>query len=316
MDHLRWPPVLGEPVVLLHLVKTAGTSVARGVAQALGREHVILGFDQSCFGTFDGFDTFSPEIRALIRLDGDPLPRPDFASGHLALSTIRRRLPKHRVFTIVREPRSRVLSLWLFWRALWDEQLPQFGSWADILRKARRPLADFLADPAVACLADNLYARALLWPHPLVPDGGPIPHEADAILLAEAAARLDGLDFVAPVEAPDLAARLGRWLGVPAHLGRENTTIPVLPEWQADLDEHLTEEATSLVADRTRLDRVLWERVAARVGLHAATTADDAFEATRRRHEMLLAGLPPATGTARCPPARWPGRPWPPCPRP
>ena len=68
----------------------------------------------------------------------------DFIAGHIAFSSLRQRYGSANYLTVLREPLSRILSHWLFWRTVPDDDLARFGAWADYVRRAREPLKDFL----------------------------------------------------------------------------------------------------------------------------------------------------------------------------
>ena len=63
----------------------------------------------------------------------------------------------------VREPRSRLLSLYRYWQAQDETQLERWGTWGrTVVAAARLPLADFLASPTTWPATDNALARQAL----------------------------------------------------------------------------------------------------------------------------------------------------------
>jgi hypothetical protein len=230
--------------------------------KALGIPEVVGGFDRVLFGDYEDFHTLDPSIRLQVHLARDTLPAADFVSGHMAYSTLTQRFAAAQCMTVLREPISRILSHWLYWRGQSEEHLSLWGTWADRVRLARRPLAIFLSEPSIAAHSDNLVVRMLLWPHPLIPQNSFIEQRHRHELLAEARARLDRFKFLDVVENPLLAARLEAWLGRPFALGRLNETPPVRKELVRPLSEELTEEAFGLLTERSWLDLQLWTDLA------------------------------------------------------
>ncbi|GAN75912.1 hypothetical protein [Acidisphaera rubrifaciens] len=286
----------GHPAVaFMHIPKTAGTSLVLALRRALAPAASVGGFDASLFGDYADFDTFDAPTRAAIHLRPHDLPPADFVAGHFALSTLMGRYPRARLLSVLREPRSRLLSLWLFWRSHSDEQLAGWGTWADRVRLARLPLAAFLRAPAVACQTDNMITRALLWPHPLIPDGGFIAPDDEAWLLTDARRRLAQLSFVDVVEVAGWEARLQAWLGRPLDLARCNETTPMPRGLRGDLARELTASAFDALAARSRIDTQLWTTVAGGLaGSDADAVREEAWIRTVARHAPLLAGGTPA----------------------
>ncbi len=258
-------PLDVTPIAFAHLPKTSGQALTKGLIQALKPAVIVQGFDRSMFGAFIGFETLSNEVRSNIHLDWAKMsPDAELIAGHFAFSTLRARYPAARMMTILREPMSRVLSFWLCWRTQSDEILAAWGTWAKVVRQARRPLAEFLACEEVACQLDNYYVRAMLWPHPKVPLAGFIDRRHDDSLARQAAARLRQLDFADVMENPRFQSNLQAWLGLPVDYPRFNEARPIPPEFKSALHHELTPLALGLLEARTRLDRTLWTMLARR----------------------------------------------------
>jgi hypothetical protein len=214
---------------------------------------------------FENYNTIDQSIRCTIYESPKHLPQPaDLIAGHFAYSTLRHAYPYAQRLTLLREPCSRLLSHWLFWRQHADPELAPWGYWAERVKKSRRPLADFLRDPMLACQTDNLVLRMLLWPHRLLPADRFIDPLNDKRLLREAMANLNAFDLVDIVENRTLDDRLQSWLGRPFTYARMNETRPIPPELRAPLDGELTSEAIDLLEHRSRLDFRLWAEIARR----------------------------------------------------
>src|SRR5215216_3882249 len=107
-----------SPLVFTHIPKTAGTSLREAVVASLKPEVVFDGFGRAMLGSFSDIDSLHPSIRRQVALEPVELPADaQFVSGHIAPSTTRARYPEADHFTVLREPRVRLISAWLFARA-------------------------------------------------------------------------------------------------------------------------------------------------------------------------------------------------------
>ena len=130
-----------RPVAFMHVPKTSGTAVTSGLASALMPSIMVGGFDHCPFGSYRSFETVHSSIRCQIYESAESLPQPaDLISGHFAFSTLRQAYPSAHYLTVLREPFSRLLSHWLFWRSHTDAELAPWGAWAERVRKSRKPL--------------------------------------------------------------------------------------------------------------------------------------------------------------------------------
>jgi len=245
--------------VFVHIPKTSGVALTKGLTEALAPARTLLGFDGALFGGFRDFDSIDPALRRNIYLDPSALP-PDvgLVAAHMAVSTTMRAYRRAQYVTVLREPSSRILSQWLYWRTQSDDSIAAWGKWAPFVRQARNPLSEFLTCRDVACQVDNLSVRMLLWPHGLIPEDDFIAPCHDDILLGEAITLLDRFAFADLVENPDLRVNFERWLGRPFTYVRANETTPVPPQLKAPLHGELTPQALDLLEARGRLDLKLW----------------------------------------------------------
>ena len=282
-----------RPLVHTHIPKCAGTSMQTALALAL-RATPVLGWDLQSFGTFDDWPSVAPEWRARVVGQGLALPsRPVLVAGEFTPATTMAAYPDGQHVTLLREPRSRLVSLWDFLRTKPPEDNVLFGSYGTSRAPhAQRGLAHFLAADLELEIVDNQYVRMLLWGHPLVRDGRPIDERDDEELLDAAVDVLLGYAHLDVLENPAWPARFEAWLGRPFAIGRANETRPSPAERRADLRAELTPAALELMARWTRLDRELWEHVL-QIAMPEADpreVADTAFEATVDRHAALLDG--------------------------
>ena len=290
IEQQRKRSAMDRPLAFMHVMKTSGVALRAGLREVLPSPEYIGGFDRGYFGAFRSFETMSPEIRQGIHEALPPANGIDFVTGHLAYSTLIRGLPAARFMTVLREPRSRILSLWMYWRSMSDEEVSLFGAWRRVIRLTRQPLIEFLNHPEAACQTDNVYVRMLLWPHPLIPDDGFIDSASDGRLASEAAGRLKTFDFADVIENPRLEDNVRAFLTRPFVYRRANET-PLMPsELRVPLEEELTGEALLLLDHRSRLDRELWRAVAAEriAGAELTALSDDTFRRTVTRYAALM----------------------------
>jgi hypothetical protein len=287
----------GRGIVFLHVPKTSGSAVTAGLVGAVGPRRFMPAYDRAVYGRFDGFDSMAPETKRDLYLDAGNLPAgSDFIAGHCAFSTFWPKYHDAQFVSFLREPVSRLLSFWLFWRAYTDDDLVPWGLWGDKVRLSRRPLEEFLSLPEIACHTDNLVTRLLLWPDPLIPDGGFIDGRNDKILLRKATAQLGRFAYLDIIENPDFLQSLAGWLGRPVNYPPVNQTKPTPPLLSIPMHQALTSGAMTLLDERSRLDLALWTMIAER------TVAAPVPEKLRERilmrnvarHSGLLSRAPPS----------------------
>ena len=273
-----------RPLIFLHIPKTSGIAVAHAAVEATGPAEVFFGFDRAFFGAFSDWNSIAAENRAYIHHSAATLPpAARVVRAHMSLSTLRAAYPTGRFMTVLREPISRLLSHYVFWRGFSPEQHQGWGGWGTLSALATLPLADFLADPRIACQIDNVATRLLLWPHALIPDDGPIDPAHDAALLAAALARLRALDFADARENPDFSANLGAWLGATPVLTPRNVSPPLPRALRFDLDQAMTAPVQSKLTTLCRLDAVLWQETLVRQA--------PALDAAQFRRQIVQRGL-------------------------
>jgi hypothetical protein len=254
------------PIAFMHIPKTSGTALVHGLAQALSPCNPLMwAYDRVLFGTFDAFETLDQSLRALVHTDTTELPTDvDFVAGHVACSTLRRNYAGFRHLTVLREPRSRLLSHWLYFRSAPAASLPPWGKFADRIKLSHGPFRNYLSDRRLACQTDNLYARMLLWPHPLIPDNDFISSVHDQQLLSQAADRLRDFDHADVMENPTFRTDLSEWVGCDITYPVMNQCRPIQDWNRPDLAGELSVAALGVLQDRTRLDSMLWRIAASR----------------------------------------------------
>jgi hypothetical protein len=282
-----------RPLIFMHVPKCSGTSLIQALLTAGIAHSVFSGFDRTLFGDFAAFDGIGEQVRNSIYLDENDLPKAiDFVGAHMSFSTLSRCFPAGQLLTLFREPTSRLLSLWLFWRSYTDDQLLHWGGeWGDRVRHSRRPLVDFLRAREVACQTDNQLVRMLLYPHHLIPADDFIDDCHDTALVQAAAERLARFSFLDLIENQTLASNLANWLGRPVALGRLNETTNIPQSFKTSMTHELTDEAWALLNARSRMDLQLWLTLAAeRVPqFDASLLRREAIATTISRHSRLMA---------------------------
>jgi hypothetical protein len=282
-----------RPLIFMHVPKCSGTSLIQALLAAGMAHSVLSGFDRTLFGDFAAFESISEQVRSSIYLDENDLPKAiDFVAAHMSLSTLSRSFPAGQLLTLFREPISRLLSLWVFWRSHTDNQLLQWGDkWGDRVRHSRRPLVDFLRTREVACQTDNQLVRMLLCPHHLIPTDDFIDDRSDTALVQAAAERLARFSFLDLMENQALESNLANWLGRPVALGRFNETTNIPRSFKTPMTDELTDEAWALLGARSRMDLQLWLTLAAaRVPqIDARLLRREAIATTISRHSQLMA---------------------------
>jgi hypothetical protein len=225
--------------------------------------------DRSLFGTFTDFSSLDDHVRKQIYMDESvDDSNYEFVSGHVAYSTLKQHFPSGRFMTVLRRPASRLLSHFFYWRSLTEEGLRPWGSFAERIRLSHGDLSEFLSAREIACQTDNLLTRFLLWPHPDVPDDDFISPDRHAKLYRLAKRKLSEFDFVDLVENPMLERNVGRWLGQPFTLNRENVTTADVTA-PRDLDR-IEGQLRQRIDRLTAVDRLLFDRAAAEVNVPPA----------------------------------------------
>ncbi len=182
------------------------------------------------------------------------------------MPTLQRFAPGHFVFTLLREPKARVLSLYHFWRSVDPAAIDPDLSFSVSLAH-RLSLEDFLAcdDPMLLDLIDNLYARRLTGVYATGAAEDPVRGTAD-----QAMAVLGQLSFVGITERlDDSMARLAALLDIsaPAAPLRANVTAEnhrKAGNWFRKIERaDISAAAARLLERRTELDAALYAKAVA-----------------------------------------------------
>jgi hypothetical protein len=291
--------VSGETRCFLHVPKSAGTSVREMLEAALPSGSLAYRrTERSTFCCFDDFDRLTPEAREEIAAnDAEIRALAEYPAvcGHFSLQTLERLAPRSQIATVLREPRSRVISQYLYLR--FKTGLRTRWAAYGIHTAAEGTLSELLSEPRVATATDNKACRMLLHDDARIQDGRFID-TGELESVAEAAwERLTDLGFVGILERPGEAwSGVGDLFGVELRPEYRNVTggeeiqpgmLPVPPLGGAATLE--------LLERRSAADAILYRRVASRfVGGDepARSLADSAFaEQLVRYGEFTSAAL-------------------------
>jgi hypothetical protein len=256
------------PKCFLHIPKSAGESIHSALHAALPPGTLApQRLDSSVFCGFEDFELLRPEVRALIAAnprDVQALGQYQVVSGHFSLPTLLQISDAQSISTVLREPRSRLLSLYMYWRipGISDLLAPYRAS-----EHAHRPLSEFLSIPLLAPAIDNQVCRMLLHGDSRLPASA-FTAQADIDSIAmDAIERLDTLGFVGVLELGESV-----WHGLEQVFGvrleplrvnmtEERSTTPVR------LGEPLlTADALDLLAQRNAADLFVYDHMLARAG--------------------------------------------------
>jgi hypothetical protein len=260
----------GTPKCFLHIPKSGGSSVHAALENALPPGSLApRRFDKAFSGSAEDVALLGREMRDLIAFEPHEVRELGgyrAVSGHFALDTLLEISDAESVATVLREPRSRLLSLYLYWR------VPHIGdSWAPhkTPEHAHRPLREFLAEPKLAAIIDNQVCRMLLYGDVRLSAPGFVDPADVESLAADAIERLDKLGFVGVLELGQTVwSSLGAMFNVTLQPNAVNATeehgplIPIGPN-----ERLLTAETLELLEQRNAADSLVYDHALARAGL-------------------------------------------------
>ena len=254
----------GQPIAFMHIEKTAGTSLTDFLERRFSP--VLIRSRPSNADEADTEDRH-PSTRSYTMVH-----------GHYALPFIQTHEPERQVVTILREPGSRLLSCYYYWRSR------QLSSAVDDVNEAtvlagRVGLLDFLrcSDPVVVDQIDNVYTRRLTGLDIPAHDG--LSGDVALDIVDRALAALDSLAFVGITERfPESIMLLSERFGLvpPRHAPRVNISKQNEDDLPQDYKpvprETITAEIRAELNRLTRFDRVIYG------------AAVRSFDAMRRQH--------------------------------
>jgi hypothetical protein len=282
----------------MHIPKSAGMSFHAALESALEPGSLTpRRMDTSTFCGFRDFDLLQPSVRDRIATNDEEVEAMrEFRaiSGHFSLDILLRLTTASAVGTILREPRARLMSLYMYWRVpkIFDELLPY-----SVEEYSLKPFDLFLSEPRLAPAVDNQVCRLLLLGDPRIPNDGFISDSYVEAVATDAIARLDTLGFVGVLELGDSAWEgLAQFFGVDLEPHKINVTgesgdpVAALPG-----EELFTAKTLDLLERRNAVDRVIYEHGLGLAGVcpeDRGQLAETAF----RRQLTRLNGLVGRTG--------------------
>lgn len=247
----------------MHIPKSAGTALSNAIRRLPPYQNEAHGWDKSLYGSYNEFETWNSEGRPWLFLSHEEIPRgKDFFFGHVGLSNIKYSYPHAYICTILRNPFCRLLSLWVFWRGKPDGLESIVGTYAKHVYTARGSLEQFLLNKTISPQTDNVTARMLLWPHPLIPLYGFIDDRDIDEIIGLCLEKLKSFDFLDVYENSRWVENFQRWLCHPLKMRVENVTERVAGTYASTMAIELTESCRQLIKDRIKVDQFLWEFVA------------------------------------------------------
>lgn len=291
------------PLCFLHVPKCGGQSVERALDAVVPQGAVARrGADlEGCrivsdLASFEEVEEWVRELIAIRDEEIEELRDYRFVTGHYMLPTLFRLAPPERIVTLLREPRARLVSLYLFFR------MPDMHEvWGDycgsLLGSASRPLDEFLADPAIARATDNQVCRMVLSGDPRIPDDGFIANSDVEAIAAAAIEQLDRLGLVAILESGDSMWRdMSLALGVELEPRRVNeSSTPTASAGAEPIPPFDSAAVLDGLERRNAADRIAYETFVARTngGPHAARRlADDALAEQLARFDRMHTAAP------------------------
>jgi hypothetical protein len=261
-----------SPACFLHIPKSAGSSIHSGLSATLPSGSLApQHFDASLFCNFKDFDLLSQEARRQVAANPrevQSLGGYRAVSGHFSLATLLQIADASSISTVLREPRARLLSLYMYWRT------PDIGDfWApySATEHALRPLSAFLSESCLAPAVDNQVCRMLLHGDPRLPESGFADQSDVQAIAADAIALLDELGFVGVLELGDSAWRgVARLFGVTLDPIKANVTGELASLAAIRPEETLfTADALDLLEQRNAADVLVYDHALARAGVDA-----------------------------------------------
>ncbi len=269
VDHRRRNEAFGERrrLGVLHIPKSAGSSVSAALESALDdRTWSPYDFDPALFGPLRDEPVPPTEVPRVLP-DPARLADYDAASGHYALSTMLAGFEAADIVMLLREPRSRLLSHYEYWRGLPADLRDSNSTWSVTAHARELDFGDWLCDPRSAYQSDNVVIRTLLDGHSAIPDDDFIAPGDLSTLTKAALRRAAMLGWVDVVE-----RGAAMWDGLSERIGR-SLARSVVNETsrRADLPTNvsavLADQSVEALHRRTLGDRAIWVAAAKRRGV-------------------------------------------------
>jgi hypothetical protein len=241
--------------------------------------------DTSVFCGFSEFDRLDEAPRSLIAVsDAEVAALVDYRviSGHFSLPTLLGLAPASSIATILREPRTRLLSAYMFLRL--TPIVRFWGPYGDeVLNGAAQSLEVCFSDSLFAGTSDNQICRLILRGDPRVREGEFVASSDVSGLAETALEQLDLLGYVGILEQDDIWGDMSGFFGVPLTPERTNMSgADEIPDGALPIPPFDMKVVLELIEQRSRADRLVYEALLARrcgSSEEARRIADAAFAA-------------------------------------
>ncbi len=248
-------------------------------------------WDEALFGSFVDYDSLPAALRYTVLRPTDEIDEPEtpLVAGHLSMHGMLRLLDAGDMFTVLREPRARLLSHQLYWALLPEKAA--FGNYeVDLL--SRDGLGPLLSKDVAAHQHDNLMCRMLARDRCSLPIDRPMTEAERAMAAAAAIEVADSLGLATYLESPQMWDDVSTFVGAPIQRVSVNVTQP--REASATFFGPQFDQATQeLLYERTAADALLYSHVVcARTGCtpaQASLLADRHFIAQVERYARTAA---------------------------
>lgn len=181
----------------MHIPKCAGSSLATILTSCFKIEDVCpKKLAKVLFGSFNPRQIINKEIRDLIILDDEieSIKKYKLLTGHFALDTILDYEPKI-IITILREPRSRILSHYFFWRSLPIEVTMSWLPYSVFMYAKTQSFEEFIENSEVADQIDNLLCRQIA-DQKLIPKRRYIQEDEDECIIQNCFERINLFSYI------------------------------------------------------------------------------------------------------------------------
>lgn len=244
----------GTKLVFLHIPKTAGTTLHNTLAKLFDK-------DKICPERFRGLGRYTP----------DELDQFQFFSGHFTYSMIEKIPGKKFVFTCLRNPKDRIVSLYYFWRRHHESFVELRHLNGPRVAKSAKNLADFLSmdTPVPRNAIKNEICRVLAGN--ISTDIGNKYFEikqkqknyiSKFEILQKSISTLSKLQYIMFVDSLDEDMEmLCEMLGIeyPGQLPKMNAKTETHPHLDVLVEEILTESHINMLRSLTDLDGVVYQ---------------------------------------------------------
>lgn len=181
----------------MHIPKCAGSSLSTILQSCFKIEDVCpKRLDKFLFGSFNPRQIINKETRDLIILDDEieSVKKYKLLIGHFVLDTILDYEPEI-IITILREPRSRILSHYFFWRSVPIEVAMSWLPYSVSMYAKTQSFEKFIENSEVADQIDNLLCRQIA-DQKLIPQGRYIREDEDECIIQSCFKKINLFSYI------------------------------------------------------------------------------------------------------------------------